>query len=155
MFLYKGWWDTGKDWPEKLWILPRSVQGQPFHDSYRLGWDPNKGASTFAHQATFNYLTTVLAKCWGSIWWENSNSYAHLHERGLKNYILLCVTLMQGRVTEQIILSAITWHKQHNKAIRPSQHDFTKGMAWLDSVLCKYVLLSWWQKSYECCLSGL
>lgn len=72
------------------------------------------------HQATFNYSAIVLAKCRRSSWSENSNSYAHLYERGLRNYILLWVTLVQGKVTEQMILSVTTWHKQRYQAIRPS-----------------------------------
>ncbi|KAJ7395576.1 RNA-directed DNA polymerase from mobile element jockey-like protein [Pitangus sulphuratus] len=37
------------------------------------------------------------------------------------------LTLVLGKVTQQIILSAITWHRQGNQGIRSSQNGFVKG----------------------------
>lgn len=37
--------------------------------------------------------------------------------------------------TEQIILSAITWHVQGNQAIRPSQHRFMKSWSCLTNLI--------------------
>ncbi|GAB0203970.1 hypothetical protein GRJ2_002862600 [Grus japonensis] len=39
---------------------------------------------------------------------------------------------------EQIILSAITWHVQDNKVIRPSQHGFMKGRSCLTNLISFY-----------------
>ncbi|PKU41174.1 rna-directed dna polymerase from mobile element jockey- hypothetical protein [Limosa lapponica baueri] len=45
----------------------------------------------------------------------------------LGNYRPASLTLMLGKVMEQIILSAITRHVQDNRVIRPSQNEFIKG----------------------------
>ncbi len=34
------------------------------------------------------------------------------------------LTLVLGKVLEQIVLSVITWHIEDNQVIRPSQHEF-------------------------------
>ncbi|GAB0197704.1 mitochondrial enolase superfamily member 1 [Grus japonensis] len=58
----------------------------------------------------------------------------------LGNYRPVSLTLVLGKVMEQIILSAITWHIQDNQVIRPSQHWFMKGRS------CLTNLISFWDK---------
>ncbi|GAB0195089.1 mitochondrial enolase superfamily member 1 [Grus japonensis] len=48
------------------------------------------------------------------------------------------LTLMLGKVMEQIILSAIMWHIQDNQVIRPSQHGFMKGKSCLTNLISFY-----------------
>ncbi|RMC15908.1 hypothetical protein DUI87_08113 [Hirundo rustica rustica] len=48
------------------------------------------------------------------------------------------LTLVQGNVTEQFSLSAITWHVQDNQRIRPSHHGFRKGRSCLTNVISFY-----------------
>ncbi|GAB0186991.1 mitochondrial enolase superfamily member 1 [Grus japonensis] len=54
------------------------------------------------------------------------------------NYSPLSVTLVPGKVMEQIILSAITRHVQDNQVIRPSQHGFMKGRSCLTNLISFY-----------------
>ncbi|GAB0189254.1 mitochondrial enolase superfamily member 1 [Grus japonensis] len=51
------------------------------------------------------------------------------------NYSL---TLVPGKVMEQIILSDITQHVQDNQVIRPSQHGFMKGWSCLTNLISFY-----------------
>lgn len=46
--------------------------------------------------------------------------------------------LCQGKVTEQTILTAITWHMQDNQGIRSSQHGFMKGRCCLTNLTSFY-----------------
>ena len=43
------------------------------------------------------------------------------------NFRPVSLTLVLGKVMEQIGLREITWHVLDNRGIRPSQHGFTKG----------------------------
>ena len=40
-----------------------------------------------------------------------------------------------GRVTEQVVLSTITWHMQGNRVIRPSQQGCVKGRSCLMNLI--------------------
>ncbi|KAK4810689.1 hypothetical protein QYF61_007489 [Mycteria americana] len=54
------------------------------------------------------------------------------------NYKPVSLTLVLGKVMEQIILSAITRHVQDDQAIRPSQHGFMKGRSCLTNLISFY-----------------
>ncbi|PKU45353.1 rna-directed dna polymerase from mobile element jockey-like [Limosa lapponica baueri] len=56
----------------------------------------------------------------------------------LGNYRPVRLTLVQGKVMEQTILSAMTQHIQDNQAIRPSQHGFMKGRSCLTNLISVY-----------------
>ncbi|GAB0180572.1 hypothetical protein GRJ2_000522500 [Grus japonensis] len=48
------------------------------------------------------------------------------------------LTLVLGKVMEQIVLSGITQHVQDNQVIRPSQHGFMKGRSCLTNLISFY-----------------
>ena len=58
------------------------------------------------------------------------------------NYKLVSLTLVPGKVMEQVILNSITWHVQDNHVIRPSQHGFMKGRSCLTSTMSLYNKMS-------------
>lgn len=66
----------------------------------------------------------------------------HIYKKGWKedprNYWPVILTLMLGKVMEQIILSAIMWHVQDNQGIRSSQHKFMKDRSCLTNLISIY-----------------
>ncbi|GAB0204856.1 mitochondrial enolase superfamily member 1 [Grus japonensis] len=62
-----------------------------------------------------------------------------IYKKGWKedpgNYRPVSLTLVLGKVMEQIIPSAITWHLQDNKVISLRQHGFMKGKSCLTNLI--------------------
>ncbi|KAK4819814.1 hypothetical protein QYF61_011833 [Mycteria americana] len=54
------------------------------------------------------------------------------------NYRPVSLTLVLGKLMEQIIQSAITRHVQDNQVIRPSQHGFMKGRSCMTNLISFY-----------------
>ncbi|KAK4823408.1 hypothetical protein QYF61_001782 [Mycteria americana] len=54
------------------------------------------------------------------------------------NYRPVSLTSVPGKLMEQIILSAITWHVENNQGLKPSQHGFRKGRSCLTNLISFY-----------------
>ncbi|GAB0181569.1 mitochondrial enolase superfamily member 1 [Grus japonensis] len=68
--------------------------------------------------------------------WTLANVMPIYKEGGSSGSVSL--TLVLGKVVEQIILSAVTHRVQDNQVIRPSQHGFTKGRSCLTNLMSLY-----------------
>ncbi|KAK4824064.1 hypothetical protein QYF61_009915 [Mycteria americana] len=73
--------------------------------------------------------------------WQKAN-VAPVFKKGKKkdpgNYRLVSLTLVPGKVMEQLILETIARHMKDKKLIRKSQHGFTKGKSCLTNLITFY-----------------
>ncbi|KAK4832043.1 hypothetical protein QYF61_020558 [Mycteria americana] len=106
------------------------------------------------HPRLLRELVEVLTKCslpiiYQQSWltgevpadWRLAN-VTPIFKKGRKEDLGNCrpvsLTLMPGKLMEQIILSAIMQHIQDNQVIRPSQHGFRKGRSCLTNLISFY-----------------
>ena len=61
--------------------------------------------------------------------------YKKGRKEDLRKYRPSSLTVVPGKVMEQIILSEITWHVHGIQGIRPSQHGFMKGRSCLTNLI--------------------
>ncbi|KAK4825704.1 hypothetical protein QYF61_001527 [Mycteria americana] len=80
-----------------------------------------------------SWLTGEIPVGWGLA------NVTPIYKKGRKedpgNYRPVSLTSVLGKLTEQIILSAITRHVEDNQGIKPSQHGFRKGRSCLTNLI--------------------
>ena len=64
--------------------------------------------------------------------------YKNGHKEDPGNYKPVSLTLVPGKVMEQIIMGDVTWHVHSIQGIRPSQHGFMKGRTCLTNLIPFY-----------------
>ena len=109
---------------------------------YRATWDPPTGteeAARSAHQATFHQQSQLNREVPADLRLANvMPTYKKAQKEDLGNYRPVILTLVPGKVMEQIILSVVTQHSQDSQVIRPSQHGFMKGRSCLTNQISFY-----------------
>ncbi|KAJ7408189.1 rna-directed dna polymerase from mobile element jockey-like [Willisornis vidua] len=61
--------------------------------------------------------------------------YKKVHKEDPGSFSSISLKSVPGKITEQIVLSAIRQHIQHNQGVRPSQHGITKGRSCLTNLI--------------------
>jgi len=73
-------------------------------------------------------------------------SVTPIYKKGCKedlgNFMSISLTLVPGKVMEQIIVSEITWHAWNNQRIRLSQHGLMKGRSCWTNLISFYHLVA-------------
>jgi len=64
--------------------------------------------------------------------------YKKGQKEDLKNYKRVNLTSVLGKVIEQLILSAVTWHIPDTQVIIPTQHGFMKSRSYLTNLISSY-----------------
>ncbi|KAK4831199.1 hypothetical protein QYF61_016036 [Mycteria americana] len=87
-------------------------------------------------------LTKPLSITYQQSWLTGEANVTPIFKKGRKedpgNYRPVSLTLVPGKLMEQIILSAITWHVENNQGIKPNQHGFRKGRSCLTNLISFY-----------------
>jgi len=60
------------------------------------------------------------------------------------NYKPVCLTVIPGKVTEQLVLDTLSKQSKEKKVIRSSQHRFTKGKSCLINLIAFYDVTTGW-----------
>ncbi|GAB0176867.1 mitochondrial enolase superfamily member 1 [Grus japonensis] len=111
------------------------------HKSMRLDWI-HPGVLRELAEVLIRPLSMVYQQSWLNgevpVDWRLANVTPVYKKGGNEdpgNYRPVSLTSVLGKVMEQIILSAITWHVQDNQVIRASQHGFMKGRSCLTNLI--------------------
>ncbi|KAK4819966.1 hypothetical protein QYF61_016120 [Mycteria americana] len=70
--------------------------------------------------------------------WDVTSIFKKRRKEDPGNYRPASLTSVLGKLMEEIILSAITWHVEDNQGIKPSQHGFRKGRSCLTNLISFY-----------------
>ncbi|KAK4818945.1 hypothetical protein QYF61_022210 [Mycteria americana] len=90
------------------------------------------------HLRVLKELAEVLTKPLSTIYQQSWLTGEKGWKEDLGNYRPVSLTLVPGKLMEQISLSAITWHVEDNQGIKPSQHGFRKGRSCLTNLISFY-----------------
>ncbi|PKU44300.1 rna-directed dna polymerase from mobile element jockey-like [Limosa lapponica baueri] len=116
-------------------------------NTWLQAWCERHNFGFFEHRKV--YMTPGLLETDGQSWqtgevpagWRLANE-TPIHKKGWKddpgNSRPVSLTLVPGKVMEQIILSAIMWRMKDAQVIRPSQQGFMKGRSCLTNLISFY-----------------